>query len=343
MDSRICQTSTATPAKPGDLLDALGAFLKSRGGSKPKIESTGLLAYTLGRSGRSKVKFQIQTRRERNLSRSGTLSKYQSRGWALGSILSAFLIAAGVASGIGRNSPEEKVRNPFANDSEAINQGRSLFRQGCSPCHGANAKRRGPGPDLTLGLWEHGGSDAELFRTTKLGVPGTAMPPTRFRDDEIWMILAFLRTLGQSSRAPVAGDREEGRRIFHLKANCSQCHMIEGKGGSFGPEISRIGKSRSPEHLAESIRNPNKEILERYEAVNVVMKDGKRITGVRMNEDTFSIQFMAPDEALHLYWKKDIREITYDRESLMPAYGQGELNEKDLQDLIAYLESLRGK
>lgn len=239
--------------------------------------------------------------------------------------------------------PEPETQNPFTGDPEAINLGRSYFRKGCSPCHGIDARGGGSGPDLTSGRMTHGDSDAALFRTIGRGVPGTEMPPSRFKGEENWMIIAFLRSLGKDSRAPVTGDREAGEQIFFVGKKCSLCHMINGKGGRLGSDLSRIGASRSPRHLMASIRDPSKEISRGFQTVTVVTNDGRRITGVRKNEDTFSVQLMARDEQLHLFLKKDLREVIHGRESLMPVYGEGTLNEIDLQDLTAYLDSLRGQ
>jgi putative heme-binding domain-containing protein len=141
----------------------------------------------------------------------------------------------------------------------------------------------------------------------------------------------------------VAGDREAGERIFFAESNCSQCHMIQGKGGLFGPDLSRVGTSRSVDSLVESIREPEKIIPDRYKTVTVVTTDGKRITGLRNNEDTFSIQLMSADEKLHLFLKRDLGEVIHEPYSLMPAYGLEMLNEKELEDLVAYLDGLRGK
>jgi hypothetical protein len=73
-----------------------------------------------------------------------------------------------------------------------------------------------------------------------------------------------------------------------------------------------------------------------------VTKEGKRITGVRKNEDTFSLQLLDQKEQFHLFLKKDLKEVIHERKSLMPKYDQRALSEKDLQDLLAYLDSLRG-
>src|SRR5690349_19643443 len=86
-------------------------------------------------------------------------------------------------------------RNPFTGDPNAITQGAVLFRQECIFCHGVGGRGGMRGPDLTTGSWSHGGSDADLADTIKDGVQGTAMPPHNLTADEIWRIIAYLRTL----------------------------------------------------------------------------------------------------------------------------------------------------
>ena len=71
-------------------------------------------------------------------------------------------------------------------------------------------------------------------------------------------------------------------------------------------------------------------------------RDGERIRGVRKNEDEFSIQIMDARERLQGYVKANLTAITFDKQSLMPVYGPDRLNDRDLDDLLRYLTSLRG-
>src|ERR1700677_7255 len=100
----------------------------------------------------------------------------------------------------------EGQENPVAGNPAAIQEGASLFRANCSPCHGLNAQGGGRGPDLTAGRWVHGSSDAEIFTTISRGVPGTEMPASGFEDSETWAILAYIRSLSPGKSAAVSGD-----------------------------------------------------------------------------------------------------------------------------------------
>jgi putative heme-binding domain-containing protein len=87
--------------------------------------------------------------------------------------------------------------------------------------------------------------------------------------------------------------------------------------------------------------NPSADVPESYQGVTVVTRDGKRISGIRINEDTFTVQLRLPNEQFHSFIKDEQREVGQDEKSLMPAYKN--MAADDLQDLLAYLVSLRGE
>ena len=114
---------------------------------------------------------------------------------------------------------------------------------------------------------------------------------------------------------------------------------MEGQGSIFGPELTRIGASRSIEYLRESIVKPSADIAEAFQGVSAVLKDGSGVRGVRMNEDTFSLQMRERSQKIRMFDKADLREVVYETQSLMPAYTK--LAAADLDNLVAYLASLR--
>jgi cytochrome c oxidase cbb3-type subunit 3 len=270
-------------------------------------------------------------------------------------------IAIGLSEPTARPQPssyanqDEKAKNAGAGDPAAILEGRSIFRANCALCHGVAAQGGFKGPDLTSGQWTHGGSDTAISRTITRGVPGTDMPANSLAPDETWKVIAYLRSLAAGHDGqPVAGSSQLGARLFFGKALCSKCHMVRGRGGRLGPDLSRIGASRSAHFLTDKVRNPDTANQDQtvdlwwemglsppYQTVTVVTRDGQQITGALRNEDTFSIQLMDPDEQLRLFLKKDLRQVDHTRESLMPAFGEGMISREELWDLLAYLSSLR--
>jgi cytochrome c oxidase cbb3-type subunit 3 len=245
--------------------------------------------------------------------------------------------------------------NPFAGDAKAAKVGESQFRANCAFCHGLGARGGGRGPDLTRAQKRHGNSDADLYRTINEGVPGTAMPPNGatqqgvgMTEEEIWQVITYIRSVEKKTDATTVGNAAHGKELFQGTAGCSTCHMIQGKGGRIGPDLSTTGSARSTEYLVESVRQPSKrlaqgiseamkEFSQEYETVTVVTADGTKFMGVVLNEDHFTLQMMDTRENLHLFEKDKLRSFEKSRESLMPAYDEKTLSDKDLQDVVAYL------
>jgi cytochrome c oxidase cbb3-type subunit III len=253
-------------------------------------------------------------------------------------------LATALASAQGRGAPRSEPRaakNPLEGNALAISNGGAMFRTRCAGCHGPDA-RGFLGPDLT-GLWTiNGYADDRIFDVVRKGVPGTEMPPAdpqRVLDREIWQVLAYLKTVNAVAPAPMTGDATNGERIF--RANCSSCHMVNGRGGQLGPDLSRIGSGRPRAGLLAKLRGTTDFIRQGYEPVTLVTKEGERIRGVKKNEDEFSIQIMDTRERLQGFIKANLTEFKMEKQSLMPVYGPDRINNKDLDDLLRYLTGLR--
>jgi cytochrome c oxidase cbb3-type subunit 3 len=266
----------------------------------------------------------------------------------------AALLAGGLTLQLSAQPPQpsasaEPTRNPLTGDAQAIGKGAVLFRQECVFCHGVGARGGMRGPDLTTGTWTHGGGDADLRQTITDGVAGTAMPPNTLKTEEIWQIIAYLRTVQQPA-APAVGDQARGETLFFGTARCSTCHIVNGRGGRLGPELSTVGSARSRAYLVESIRQPARQLTQirafggdglKYDTVTAVTADGRTIVGVPMNEDTFTLQLMDQSERVYSFDKKSLKSVRHDNRSLMPAYDAARLPDADLDNLVAYLQSLR--
>jgi cytochrome c oxidase cbb3-type subunit III len=255
----------------------------------------------------------------------------------------------------------EEVRNPFSGDAKAAKAGEFEFRINCAFCHGLGARGGGRGPDLTRAHKRHGDSDADMFQNISQGIPGTVMPANGtngqgvgMTDPEIWQIIAYLRSVQVRSPAKPVGSAAHGKELFYGDANCSSCHMVSGKGGRVGPDLTAVGSARTVESLVESVRSPSqrlawgltestKEFAQEYETVTVVTPEGQEVKGVTLNEDQFSLQMMDTAERIHLFEKDKLRSIQKSRKSIMPSYDPTILSDHDLDDIVAYLLSVRTK
>jgi hypothetical protein len=81
--------------------------------------------------------------------------------------------------------------------------------------------------------------------------------------------------------------------------------------------------------LAQGISEAMKEFSVEYETVDAVTKGGTNLRGTLLNEDSFTIQFMDTRERVHSLDKASLKSLRKSRESLMPAYDEKGLPEKD--------------
>jgi putative heme-binding domain-containing protein len=247
----------------------------------------------------------------------------------------------------GRGAQPVAVKNPLEGNTDAIRTGGGLYRQRCSMCHGADAKGAARGSDLTV-VWTDDAYDVQVFQTARRGVPNTLLSHSFGPDEDLWSILAYLRTLSSTAPAAASGRAENGERIF--SANCGGCHQVAGHGGHLGPDLSRVGISRSRPLLAHKIRHASSYfmsvyqggvVLDGFQPVTLVTREGQEIRGVKKNEDAFSIQIMDLHERLQGYTKASLRDVVNDKTSLMPDFGPDKMSDHDLNDLLAYLTTLR--
>src|SRR5262249_1982289 len=132
------------------------------------------------------------------------------------------------------------------------------------------------------------------------------------------------------------GDPAAGRAVFEGKGACLSCHAA-----GLGPDLSDVGRRRNPKYLEESILKPDADVAIPYRTIEIVTAAGQTLSGIRLNEDDVSIQMRDRNANLRSLLKADIREIRRNQPSLMPEYGST-LAKKEIEDVVAYLNSLRG-
>jgi putative heme-binding domain-containing protein len=228
--------------------------------------------------------------------------------------------------------------NPYDGDPAAIRAGRALFANRCAECHGADARGLN-GPDLTV-LWARPIRDERVFSTVRSGVAGSVMPASTAPDQEIWATIAYLKSVSTvSATTSAAGDAGRGAEVF--RGTCSRCHRIAAEGGTMGPDLTRIGRVRTRDALARSIREPSAAVPSGYRAVTLTTRDGAQVRGAAKGEDAFSIQVVDTRGRMQGYLKAELRDLVRDERSLMPAFADDRLSDAALDDLLAYLGTLR--
>jgi len=233
-----------------------------------------------------------------------------------------------------------------------LQQGKQLFEGLCSRCHGFEGAGA-EGPSLNRPTLVRAQDDASLRAIIRDGIPERGMPRVRrTTDNEQLQLVAYIRSLGRAARTATQGDAKKGSGVYQ-RSGCNSCHVINGDGGSIGPELTTIGVQRGPDYLRQAVMDPGATLphmsqlvparnLDEFLPVRAVTRDGKEIRGARINEDTFTIQIRDANGQLYSFRKSDLRQV--DKEfgkSLMPAY-KDRLSAGDVSDLVAYLSSLGG-
>jgi putative heme-binding domain-containing protein len=224
--------------------------------------------------------------------------------------------------------------NPIGRDPEDIQAGKSRFESACAICHGVKGEG-GRGSKLADSSYIREMTNQEILDVIRNGVTGTEMMAFAFSDRENRQLVAYIRSLNVSAwQQDVAGDVAAGQRLFFGDAGCSTCHMIAGRGGVLGPDLSNLGAERSVERISESLRHPGAHIDPRYRNVNLVMLDGRIVQGLAKNDSTYSIQAMDLNGKFQFFLKSELQKVIYAKESPMPVV---DLSGKDFQNLLAFL------
>lgn len=221
--------------------------------------------------------------------------------------------------------------------------GRRVFDAQCAWCHGAQGTG-GNGPDLHRTRLRHAANDEQLVQIVLNGIPGTEMPSftSALTDKMAWQIAAYVRSLGRARNTELRGDAKRGAAVYET-SNCASCHIIRGRGGILGPELTSIGAARGAPYLRESILKPGASHPTGFLMVRAVGTDGAEVRGIRVNEDVFWVSIRDASGTLHTLAKQDLTKLErLPDASLMPSY-DGRVSDTQLDDLVAYLATLRGE
>lgn len=241
-----------------------------------------------------------------------------------------------------------------APELENAERAERLYRAHCARCHGVQGLG-GEGPELAQLALPRVADQAELERIIRDGIPGTGMPGARatvLDDDAVSLVAGYVLWLGARTAADasaVTGDADRGHDLFWAEGDCASCHIVAGQGTAVGPELTIIGLRRGADYLREALSAPAARLpvarsgersgFFEYLPVRIVTRDGDIYNGMRMNEDSFTIQLMTVSGAFVSLRKGEIAEMEKRvGHSLMPVAQA--LDEDDVEDLVAYLTTL---
>ena len=239
-----------------------------------------------------------------------------------------------------------------AQNTSELAKGKQLFLGMCSRCHGVEGGG-GEGPNLSRPVLSRAADDEALTAVIRDGIPDRGMPKLRrFTDAELHAMVIYIRSLSQNRAVALTGNPEKGKAVYQ-RLGCMSCHIVDGEGGNLGPELTGIGAHRAPDYLRQAIVDPAATLprgvmafpghgFNEFLPVRVVTRDGKEVRGVRINEDSFTIQVKDAGNQIHSFRKADLQKLDKQiGQSLMPSY-KSKTSGPELDDLIAYLAGLGG-
>lgn len=242
------------------------------------------------------------------------------------------------------------VANPDPTDLAA---GQTIFRTQCARCHGADGTG-GIGPAFTHPRLRHASTDDELVGIVLNGIPGTAMVGFwNLSADEAKQVAGYIRSLGKLPPEIIPGDSARGHALYQEPGRCSQCHVIDGVGAGWAPDLSDVGRRLSAALLRQSLISPG--ALQPpsplpavhgpypgFLVVRVVTRAGKEYRGTRINEDDFTLQLRDDGGRIRSFDKAELRRLQkLPGQSPMPSF-KTVFSGPELDDLVAYLASRKG-
>lgn len=195
-------------------------------------------------------------------------------------------------------------------------------------------------------------------------MPDPSRPPINLKPDDLRAVIAYLQSLGGAAdvaaiklpaallaraaqAAPaeawapyVAGDAKAGAELFFAadsNAACGKCHVVNGKGGTVGPELTGVAGTREPRFIIESILEPSKVIASGYEPILLITKDSQYLSGIIKKEDADMIELVDSQAKAQRVPKAQIQQRSPQKASLMPGNFGEILTVQEFHDLLAFL------
>ena len=223
--------------------------------------------------------------------------------------------------------------------------GKRAFDANCARCHGIGGTGD-TGPSLAEPSLPRARDDSLLRTLIRNGIGGTEMPGSFWLSEpDVRRIATYVRSLGHVAASSITGNAAKGQAVYD-DMGCESCHIVNGVGGANGPELSSIGSRRSPAYLRRALLDPSADFprernYQLFALVNAIPRNGPAVLGVRVNEDTYTIQLRDRDGGLHSFRKAELKSLERRFSSSLMTSVRDKLSDAAVNDLVAYLAALR--
>jgi putative membrane-bound dehydrogenase-like protein len=136
-----------------------------------------------------------------------------------------------------------------------------------------------------------------------------------------------------------SGDAKAGLLVFEKQ--CAKCHMHSGKGNKIGPDLTGMSVHPKAELLVHII-DPSRSVEGNFRVYQVVMENGRVMTGLLASESKTAIELIDAEGKRHALVREEIEELNGSPKSLMPEGFEKQVSKDDIRNLLEFLTQ-RGK
>jgi alcohol dehydrogenase (cytochrome c) len=231
--------------------------------------------------------------------------------------------------------------------AQSADLGKRAYESRCVGCHGADGTGGGHGPTIVDIRQPRAASRDALRQLIRNGIPEAGMPAFVMSDAELDALLEYVDLLkAPAADHPAAGDPLAGERFFNNEGNCSGCHMVRGRGGVLGPDLSNLARERKTSQIEDAVREPARhgkhvgartdDGAQSFKSVTLHMLDGRTLDGLAKYESPFDLGLQTLDATFQSIAKRDIAQLMR-KPTTIPSVPR---SAEDVQNLLAYLTRL---
>jgi PQQ-dependent dehydrogenase (methanol/ethanol family) len=227
------------------------------------------------------------------------------------------------------------------------------FERTCAGCHGSGGGGGDRAPALAgnpdLRRLDASGIAAIIRRGTPRGMPAFMALP------QADAIAAWLKSMNESAlRAAPPEKIAAGEAFFFGAGGCAGCHMVKGRGGVNGPDLSGIAARSTLQEINAWLDNPSSRTGIKslsvcpfwafcpdfqWAAATVTLIDGSQLRGFVRGQTEHEVDLQTFDGKLHLLDESKYVAVAREKASVMPVLHATAAQRSDLLD---YLSSLAG-
>jgi PQQ-dependent dehydrogenase (methanol/ethanol family) len=257
---------------------------------------------------------------------------------------------AALASSAGKAQMPAGPAPSAAETAQAIKD----FNGTCASCHGDN----GGGGDRAPALKDNphlrtldAAGIAAIITNGQRGMPAFGHLPHA----EIARLAAWIHTMNISGLASAPPEQvAAGEAYFFGAGGCSGCHMVHGRGGSAGPDLSAVAARSTRAEMEKWLDDPTSLLGSKsdpscpgwafcpdfqWAVQDIVLKNGEKLRGFARRQTEHAIALQTLDGKFRMLYTPDIASAVREKQSYMPAF-HGSAGER--RDLLAYMGTLGG-